>query len=211
MLLGILLSSAQKEVLSKNNGILLPFEPATKENPTENITLIKGLKTNMGRYWATYEKSDSSIRNGTVSFFKINFEDKNTHEKFSLYPNLIKNTKGQQGFSNNPDARHYWNKDIFTYISYASTMDGEEDTIQFRKHTVKLKDTVYYANGLMVLDTVAINPPNTKHTIGAADTAIVATLKVRAKDSSIFYNLPFFGKEPTLHWFLIQPSRKTLP
>ncbi|MBC7903427.1 MAG: cytochrome c biogenesis protein CcsA, partial [Gemmatimonadaceae bacterium] len=53
MLLGIVISSAKKDVLSKNNGILLPFDPKSKEKPAENLTLIKGVRTDMGKYWAT--------------------------------------------------------------------------------------------------------------------------------------------------------------
>ncbi len=43
MLVGILLSSAKKSVLSINTtGILLPFSPESKQDPMENLTLLKG-------------------------------------------------------------------------------------------------------------------------------------------------------------------------
>ena len=190
MLLGILISSAKKDVLSKNNGILLPFDPKTKENPTENLTLIKEMKTDMGKYYATYERSDSVENNGKIVHFKINFENKKSGESFSLYPNLIRNTKGQTGFSNNPDSKHYWNKDIFSYISYASTMDGDVDTIPFTKYNVKVKDTLYYSNGYMILDTVSMNPAVTKHHFNANDTLIVAQLTVVSKDSTRYKASP---------------------
>ena len=61
-------------------------------------------------------------------YFKINFRKKDSSDQFTLFPNLIRNTKGGEGFSNNPDSRHYWNKDIFSYISYADNMDNEADT-----------------------------------------------------------------------------------
>ncbi len=190
MLLGILFSSSKKDVLSKNNGILLPFDPKTKENPAENLTLIKGMRTDMGKYYATYERSDSVSNNGKIVHFKVNFENKKTGEQFSLYPNLIRNTKGQSGFSNNPDSKHYWSKDIFSYISYASTMDSEIDTLPFTRHSVKIKDTLYYSNGYMILDSVSMNPRNTKHQVNPGDTIIVAQLTVVAKDSTRYKASP---------------------
>jgi cytochrome c-type biogenesis protein CcmF len=194
MLLGIIISSAKKDVLSKNNGILLPFDPKSKEKPTENVTLLKGIKTDMGNYWATYEQSDSSNKFKTITYFKVNIASKKTGETFTLYPNLIKNTKGQENYSANPDARHYWNKDIFAYISYASNMDREEDTAQFRKYTIKLNDTVYYSNGYMILNKVGINPPDSKHALAGSDTLIVAALTVAAQNKSVY------KAQPAIYW-----------
>src|SRR5258708_13154292 len=55
MLVGILLSSAKEEVLSQNTtGILLNFAPESKQNPMKNITLLKGIRTDMPKYWPTF-------------------------------------------------------------------------------------------------------------------------------------------------------------
>jgi cytochrome c-type biogenesis protein CcmF len=188
MLLGILISSAKKDVLSKNNGILLNFDPATKQDPYENLTLIKGLRTDMGNYWATYINKDSIGQRGNITYFRIDFEHKKSGEKFSLYPNFIKATKGQAGFSGNPDSRHYWNKDIFTYVS-ASQEEGN-DTAQFRKHFIKLKDTIFYSNGYMILNNVSMNPTGTKYPIDPKDTLIVADISVVSKDSMRYRATP---------------------
>ena len=183
MLLGILISSAKKDVLSKNNGILLPFDPRMKENPAENLTLIKGMRTDMGKYWATFE-TDSLSNNNTITWFKINFTDKKKGTSFSLYPHYIKATKGQAGASPNPDSKHYFNKDIYTYISYPGTsLEEKEDTAQFRTHNIKLADTIYYSNGYMVLDGININPKNTKYNITPADTMLVADITIHSADS----------------------------
>ncbi|HTL10679.1 MAG TPA: cytochrome c biogenesis protein CcsA, partial [Chitinophagaceae bacterium] len=189
MLLGILISSAKKDVLSKNNGILLNFAPETKQDPTENLTLIKGLRTDMGRYWATYQNKDSTGQRGNITYFKIDFEHKTSGEKFTLYPNFIKATKGQEGVSGNPDSRHYWNKDIFTYVS-ATSLDDDDDTAQFRKHSIRIKDTIFYSRGFMVLNNVSINPAGTKHSIAPNDTLIVADLSIFSADSMRYRSTP---------------------
>ena len=182
LLLGILITSSKKDVLSKNNGILLNFDPKTKQDPTENLTLIKGLRTDMGSYWATYQNKDSTGQHGNITYFKVDFEHKKSGEKFTLYPNFIKATKGQEGFSGNPDSRHYWNKDIFTYIS-ATSLDEVNDTSQFKKYNVKAKDTIFYSEGYMVLNKVTINPTDTKLVINPHDTLIVADINIFSRDS----------------------------
>ena len=190
MLLGILFSSAKKDVLSKNNGILLNFDPKSKQDPLENLTLIKGLRSDMGNYWATYIDNDSVSNHGTISYYRVDFEQKKTGEKFTLYPNLIKNTKGAEGFSNNPDSRHYWDRDIFTYVTYASSMDRSPDTVQFRKYQVKPKDTIFYSHGYMILNKVSLNPTDTRLTIGPSDTMIVADISVVSADSMRYRATP---------------------
>ncbi len=190
MLLGILISSAKKDVLSKNNGILLPFDPRMKENPAENLTLIKGMRTDMGKYWATFE-TDSLSNNNTITWFKINFEDKKNGNHFSLYPHYIKATKGQQGASPNPDSKHYFNKDIYTYISYPGTsLEGKEDTAQFRKYHLKMLDTLYYSNGYMILNNISINPTGTKYVINPNDTMVVADITIHSADSMKYKATP---------------------
>ena len=183
MLAGILISSSKKEVLSYNTtGINLNFDPASGEKSMENITLIKSIQTDMGKYNATFLDSDSTSRGGSIMYFKINFQKKDSSDAFTLYPNLIKNTKGSEGFSNNPDSRHYWNKDIFSYISYADNMDDKEDTVQFQTYPVDIHDTIYYSNGFMVLNKVVANPANDKYQFTPNDTALMADLTVITKE-----------------------------
>ena len=191
MLVGILISSAKKEVLSLNTTVALPFDPKSKENPLENQTLFKGMRTDMGKYWTTFVDSDSLSKDGKISFYHILFENKNGKEKFSLYPNLIRNSKGQEGFSNNPDARHYWNRDIFSYISYARDMD-RKDTVSFKPYVVKVKDTIWYSAGYMVLDSVVLNPNNDKYQFTSNDTALMAHIRVIGSDSMKYTARPLF-------------------
>ncbi len=193
MLVGILIASSNKKVLSVNTtGINLQFAPSSKEKSLENLTLIKGVPTDMGKYMATYENNDSTSREGTVIHFKINFKNKNGKEEFNLYPNLIRNTKGQEGFSNNPDSKHYWNKDIFSYISYADNMDKEEDTISFKSHPVNISDTVFYSNGFFVLNKVVPNPSNEKYKFTSADTSLMADITVFSKEGYKYSAQPVF-------------------
>jgi cytochrome c-type biogenesis protein CcmF len=190
MLVGILISSSKEQVLSMNTINPLNFAPESKQKGTENMTLFKGIKTDMGKYWVTY-KADSSDEFDKKKYFHIEVEKKDNGKKFVLVPDVIKNTKGQEGSSANPDAKHYWNYDIFSYISYAESEDSK-DTAQFKLHPMEPGDTVYYSNGLMVLEKVTPNPVTEKFSFRKDDTAIMAELKIYTSEGKQFSANPIF-------------------
>jgi len=194
MLVGILVSSAKKEVLSYNTtGINVNFDPGNKENPMENITLLKGVKTDMGKYWATFVSSDSVDLRSKSTFFHVRFNKKDNTEQFDLYPNWMKANKGQQGISANPDKYHYWDRDIFTYISAADNPDRmKNDTTSFKSYPLSVHDTAYYSKGYIVLDKVTVNPNDDKYHFAPTDTALMAELTVYARDSMQYKAKPLF-------------------
>jgi cytochrome c-type biogenesis protein CcmF len=189
LLVGILISSSKKEILSVNNFNPLNFGPEKPREGFENLTLFRGIKTDMGAYWATYVKDST---NGKITWFQVDMERKDGKDKFTLYPDLIKNTKGQQGMSNNPDSKHYLNKDIFSYVNHASSVQEGTDTAQFRDHLVKTGDTIFYSAGYMILDSVTVNPHDEKHKFTSSDTALMANLSVYTKEQQKLSAKPVF-------------------
>jgi cytochrome c-type biogenesis protein CcmF len=194
MLAGILLSTSKKELLSYNTtGINLNFDPKEKDkNPLENITLLKNVKTDMGKYWATYTGQDSTNKFGNINYYHIQMVHKSDSEVFDLYPDLIKATKGMQGVSQNPDKHHYWDRDIFSYVNFASNLEQPKDTAQFKLYPVSLKDTVFYSNGYLILDKTVKNPNNAKYHFNDSDTALMAEITVVSKDSMRYKATPVF-------------------
>jgi cytochrome c-type biogenesis protein CcmF len=191
MLLGILISSANKEILSINLNNPLNFGAESEIKGTENLTLFQGIRTDMGKYWVTYN-GDSLVDKGRMTYFRIDMEDKKSGEQFTLYPDIIKATKGQEGFSANPDSRHYWDKDIFIYVNASSNLAEGSDTSQFRKHSVKLGDTVFYSAGYMILDSVTVNPRNKRYSFTENDTALMANLSIATRDNQTLKAQPLY-------------------
>jgi cytochrome c-type biogenesis protein CcmF len=192
MLVGILLSSAKKQVLSINTtGILLPFAPEAKQDPMENLTLLRGARTDMGAYWATYVGNDSVDERSKTTYFRVHFDKKDGSETFDLFPDFMKATKGQDGGSFNPDKRHYLGGDIFTYITYATT-GNDNDTVDFHSHLLSLGDTAYFSKGYVVLDSVFVNPDNDRFHFKRSDTALVARVTVVGRDSTRYTAWPAF-------------------
>ncbi len=201
MLTGMLISSSKMEVLSMNFINPLNFGPDAKQKGVENMTLYRGIRTDMGKYWVTYV-SDSSVHKDKINYFRIDLERKDGKDNFSLYPDIIKNTKGAQGYSNNPDSRHYLHKDIFSYISYVDKMIGGEDTAQFRNHAMAIGDTAFYSTGYLLLDSVTVNPHEGKYSFKPTDTAIMANLSVVTNDQRRLLAKPVFYVEDSRAMFL---------
>lgn len=199
MLLGILISSSKKEILSHNtSGIFINFGKDSKENGGENLTLIKGLRTDMGKYWVTYEK-DSTHPKKPLWFYHIKFESKDGKEKFTLTPNAFVNYKGNEGLMANPDARHYWNHDVFTYITSLPDPDKNKDTSNFKTAILAVGDTVFYSKGFAVLENITSRDNIPQPGFAPTDSASVASLKVYAKSESVYTSEPLLiNKSGTL-------------
>lgn len=189
LLFGILISSSKKTVLSWNTTGFSPLDKQSKENALENITLVKGVKTDMGKYDATFLKDTLNLIDHK-RYYEINFKNKGGKNAFNLYPDVIENNKGQEGVTPNPDAKHYWNKDIYTYLTYITNPDKNSDTSKFRSTLVKPGDSLFYSNGFIIFNNIIINPSNDKYKFSVKDTALMATITVYAKDGRLYKARP---------------------
>jgi cytochrome c-type biogenesis protein CcmF len=193
-LLGILLSSAKKEVVSLNrSGIPVNFGPDSKEDAGENLTLVKGLKTDMGKYWVTF-LSDSVYKGKNKWFYNLQFETKNGKEKFKLQPTAYLNRQGMQGLSAEPDAKHYWDHDIFTYISSMADPDKNKDTAQFVNWPVKIGDTVFYSGGFIIPEKIIKQTDLPADLFKPGDEVLTAQLKVYSKNKTSYISQPKLAK-----------------
>ncbi|MCW3081728.1 cytochrome c biogenesis protein CcsA [Segetibacter sp.] len=190
-LLGILISSSKKSVLSYNTTGMSPLKIGDKESPLENLTLVKGLATDMGKYMVTYVK-DTLNPKDRKRYYEINFKSKKGDEKFNLYPDIIENNKGAEGVTPNPSAKHYWDRDIFTYLTFLGDPEKIKaaDTSTFRNTNVRIGDTLFYSKGVMIVNNVTVNPSNTKYQFSQNDTAIALNITVISKEGNRFEAQP---------------------
>lgn len=183
-LLGVLLSSYGKEVLSINTtGAQIELgkkdAAAALKESQENILLFRGSRVAMGDYFATY-LGDSSSKSDPRQFFKVRFErinpkTKQTEEEFNLYPDAFVNPKGQQGLSSNPDTRHYLTHDIFTYVNSIYKAD---DKGAYKSDTLKVGDTLFLASSMMVFEGFNRDAKREDYKPKSGDVAVGARLQV---------------------------------
>ncbi len=210
MLVGILISSSKKDLLSVNKtGIAMPGLKDAKgrdENPLENLTLIHQVPTPMGKYMVTYEGDSTEGKNKRV-YFKIRFKEEDTasgnvKKEFIVQPNafLVKSGEGTQ-LSSNPGSKHYINHDIFVYITSWLNPDNITDTATFRTRPVVPGDTMYYSNGFAVVNRIISANKHDNKDLPVVDSAWLSEITVYAKDGRSFQAQPaFFIKDgmPTM-------------
>ncbi len=201
MLVGILISSAKKELISENRtGIAVPGLKDAKgrdEDPLENITLIYNIPTPMGKYTVTYLGDSTETKNNKV-YFKVKFiktdtTDNSIAEEFDVTPNafLMKGEEGTQ-LSSNPGSRHYLSNDVFVYITSWLNPDNVKDTASFNFKAVNAGDTIYYSNGFVVVDRVlAANKYDNKE-LPLVDSAWLSELTVYSKEGRKFPATPAY-------------------
>lgn len=152
VLLSILVSSSNKEVLSKNtSGIFINFGKDSKEEPGENLTLVQGVKTDMGKYWVTYE-GDEKQPNKARWFYHLRVQRKDGKEEFMLRPTAFVNSRGREGIQPEPDSRHYLTHDIYTYVTSLPDPAKNKDTASFRTTAMRPGDSLFYSKGFIILN-----------------------------------------------------------
>jgi cytochrome c-type biogenesis protein CcmF len=184
ILLGILISASKKEILSNNiNGIAVPL--GEKENPMENLTLLKGVPSQMSNYTLTYE-SDSIHPKKQQWYYNIRFQSKDGKENFVLRPDAFVNYKGNEGLMANPSARHYLTHDVFTYITSLPNPDKMQDTSNFQPKMMKPGDTTYYSNGFIIMDKLTSRDSIPQPGFKPEDIASAASFIIKSKYNATY-------------------------
>ncbi len=169
MMIGVLVSSVNKKVLSVNNSGTGYFAETTadgkvdqtaKTNNKENILLVKNKKTMFadGKLRATFRNVSEEKPN---KYFEVKYdvldEKGQIRDSFILKPNSQNNPK--MGLISNPDTRHFLTRDIFTHITYESSMEEqvEKEFENFATDTVRIGESFPTADGNRQLTLQKIN------------------------------------------------------
>jgi cytochrome c-type biogenesis protein CcmF len=199
MLVGILISSANKKLVSNSNinGITLPSsgkDPMTKQvdNPRENLTLLRQVPASLLEYKVTFLNDSAGKEKGRkyyqLDFERVNKETKETEEKFVLQPDIY--LMKDNNMSSNPDTKSYLLKDIFTYVSYAPNKEAVDDTFKFKEIIIGIGDTAFYSNGYMVLKDVEKDSKKVANATNMQQVSLTAKLKITSKDTMHFTASP---------------------
>ncbi len=195
VLLGILLSSYNKHVISNNtDGKVINMGKKTiqenQKESMENIVLYLNAPVRMGEYQATYI-GDSEVEGKDkriyykVKMIRNDSATKNITEEFMLYPDAFINPKGSQGLSANPSTKHYIDRDIFTYINQAPDK-SKEKAPTYNSHLLKKEgDTIFVRGGYMIYNGLIKGATDTRYKLGDSDLAVKVSLAVYYADSFV--------------------------
>jgi cytochrome c-type biogenesis protein CcmF len=189
MLVGMLIASGNKQTISDNTvtGINIPFGKDSKENPLENLTMIRDIPTRMLDYRVTYSGDSSGSEAGRL-YHKLKFIKKDSSEQFELTPDVYVGKDELK--SSNPGTKRYLTKDIYTYISSINPAGNRTDTNQFVIKEMGIGDTAYYSKGYLVLNKVISNPDNEKFHFKPTDAALMADITLVSKDTMHYKAYP---------------------
>jgi cytochrome c-type biogenesis protein CcmF len=150
----------------------------------------------MGKYMVTYVR-DTINNDNHKKYFELQFRSKDGKDNFKLYPDVIKNNKGNEGFSPNPDSKHFLDRDIFAYVT--SWMENDQtDTATFREESARVGDTLFYSNGIIILNRVDVNKPVANRYIAPGETSLMLDMTVVTKDGRRYESNPGMAIRDTL-------------
>ncbi|MFT4522165.1 MAG: cytochrome c-type biogenesis protein CcmF [Bacteroidia bacterium] len=197
MLIGIMVSSANQEVISINTRVSYG-EGFNPKETRENILLYEGETVAMNDYTVQFI-GDTMISPST--YYKVHYTNNKTGETFNLAPNAQYNP--DQGLMPNPDTRHYLTKDIYTYVSSVPDFEKDEEVWQNEDTTVvSFGDTLLVNNYLAIFDKVTSVFGDTVAKDFVGYRMEIASIRVLGKDTTYVSN-PVFGVKDGLSAFNI--------
>lgn len=153
VLLGALISQGASETISQNSSKydVTVLDEEYKNN--KNILLMKEDTLKMGGYLVTYAGKE---KDGIHVYYNVVYMDSNKNEAFTLKPFVQLNDR--MGNVAEPSTKHFWSKDIFTFIKYAELeerkSDGDDKFEEPTDHELHMGDTIYASNAIIILDSI---------------------------------------------------------
>ncbi|MFN3528974.1 MAG: heme lyase CcmF/NrfE family subunit [Bacteroidia bacterium] len=184
MMLGVLISSANKEVVSINQSGLSYGENFNPQQNHENVLLWKNEPLVMNDYRVTYLGDSIAAPN---HYYKVHYERLNKQGEaaysFTLYPNAQINPK--MGLIANPDTKHYLWHDLYTHVTQVIDKDAYKDRPKWQsaqKLSMRGKgDTVMLSENLIILEGMSLNlPDHVADKVAGAEVAVAARILVRS-------------------------------
>jgi len=179
LLAGALISTSKSVVISRNTSGMDVSRLGKDFNNAENILLRSDDTLQMGEYYVTYA---GKKQEGVNHYFEVRYftkEGRNYRPAFTLHP--VVQTNPRMGNAAEPDTRHFWNRDVYTHITYAdmSTLT-QEDTTGYpvkNEHEIATGDTVFTSTCMLVLD--GLSKDIYKKELGLSDEDLAVGAKIR--------------------------------
>ncbi|MES2591822.1 MAG: cytochrome c biogenesis protein CcsA [Bacteroidota bacterium] len=184
ILLGALISTSKKEVISQNSSGKSIESLGEKMSNNDNILLTQGDTLPMGRYFVTYIGKRFE---GINIYFDVDYFTKKTdgslEKAFTLAP--LVQTNPRMGNVAEPDTRHFLTFDVYTHVTYAdleSLKDKKAETkdeyAQAKNFTMKQGDTIFSSNAIIIFDSLSTNVDRVRYNLVKDDIAVMAHLRV---------------------------------
>ena len=172
-LIGVIAAFSNSDIITSNTS---KYDLGDATSNKENQLLIKGEMKQLRGYWVMY---DSLLRNENHLFYSLKFYKKDSNNrfihKFDVHPSI--NVNERMGNVYDPDTYHSYNKDVFTYITYAdiSADLANERFKRIMEKEISITDTISVASAKFVLENIRIEKSGEK--IDINNVAIIAEIR----------------------------------
>ncbi|PBQ31143.1 hypothetical protein CNR22_04975 [Sphingobacteriaceae bacterium] len=196
VLLGALISTSKKVVLSKNTAERKVSALGEGYDDKKSILLTQGDTLPMGPYLVTFT---GKRREGIDVYFKVDYLKLNKDNKpvydFSLEPHVQQNPR--MGNSPEPDTKHYLDRDIYTHVTYAimdfDTSSAKKNSFTEAKNYIgHVGDTIFSSNAIIVIDSLRSNLSQSEYEKNDSLLEVTAVLRCVDVQSRAFYAYPKF-------------------
>lgn len=192
LILGALISTGKTDIISVNtSGVDINMKGEGNVNQ-KNILLAMNDTLPMGDYQVVYEGSEKKGINiyYTVTYLKETASGLET--AFTLNPRI--QTNKLMGNVPEPDTRHFWNKDIFTHITYADLerFEKKDDDTYLPGDTLELSsgDSTFSSACIIEIGDLIKDIDKSELGLNDDDLAIGVNIKALHKDSRIQEVMP---------------------
>ncbi|MES2679139.1 MAG: cytochrome c biogenesis protein CcsA [Bacteroidota bacterium] len=196
LLLGALISTSKKVVLSKNTSQRKVSGLGADYDDKKSILLTQGDTLPMGPYLVTYTGKE---RIGINVYFKVDYLKLNAKGKpefdFTLVPHVQDNPR--MGRAPEPATRHYLDRDVYTHVTYADmnvdTAAAKKDAFGTAKNYIgHVGDTIFSSNAIIIIDSLRTNLSKSEYQANDSLLEITAVLRCVNVKSQTFMAYPKF-------------------
>lgn len=194
LLLGALISNGKQEIISKN---ILQVDLGPDFPNNENIMLVKNDTMRMGKYYVTWTgvKQEGVHLYYNIDYLKHNKQTGELEKTFALQPLIQLNDR--MGNVAEPSTKHFWNKDIYTHVTYANLesvkkANADSNYTDMIEHALSIGDTLTTSNSLIVLNGINRNP-ETEHPLAkGSDLCVAAMIDIIDVNRKYYHAEPLF-------------------
>lgn len=180
ILVGALISNGKQEVISKN---MLNVDLGKDFPNNENIMLFKGDTLQMSKYFISYTGKEKQGVNVyyNIEYFTADFENGRLQPAFTLQPRIQLNPR--MGNVAEPSTRRFFDRDIYTHITYADMEslekpEGAGEYLEAKEDTMTTGDTISTSNSLITFKGLSQEVDRSSLGLGEKDVAVAAMLEI---------------------------------
>lgn len=202
VLLGALVSTSKKVVLSKNTAEKKVSALGEGFDDKVSILLTQGDTLPMGPYLVTYT---GKKRKGIDVYFSVDYLKRNEQGKpefdFTLVPHIQDNPR--MGRAPEPATRHYLDRDVYTHVT-AADMNTDTSTAKAngygtaRNYVGHVGDTIFSSNALIIIDSLRSNLSRAEYEKNDSLLEITAVLRCVNVQAKSFMAYPKFVIEKNM-------------